>query len=63
MTVMRLKDESLLLHSPVTLDAEPRREIDVVGTVRYAVAPNRFHHLHVGDVARACPGAPTVGGL
>jgi hypothetical protein len=57
MTVMRLGDGSLLLHSPVALDAELRREIDALGTVRYAVAPNRFHHLHAGDVARAYPGA------
>jgi hypothetical protein len=57
MTVMRLEDGSLLLHSPVALDAGLRREIDGLGTVRYAVAPNRFHHLHAGDVARAYPGA------
>jgi hypothetical protein len=57
MTVMRLESGSLLLHSPVALDAQLRREIDALGTVRYAVAPNRFHHLHAGDVARVYPEA------
>ncbi len=57
MTVVRLEDRSLLLHSPVALDAQLRCELDALGAVRYAVAPNRFHHLHAGDVARAYPNA------
>ena len=57
MTVMRLEDGSLFLHSPVALDAQLRRELDGLGTVRHAVAPNRFHHLYAGDVARAYPEA------
>ena len=59
MTVIRLSDGSLLLHSPVLLDEELRRELDSRGDVRYAVAPNRFHHLYVGKVAPAYPGART----
>jgi Domain of unknown function (DUF4336) len=57
MTVIRLADGSLLLHSPVVLDAELRRALDALGPVRYAVAPNRVHHLYAGDVATAYPGA------
>lgn len=57
MTVVRLSDRSLFLHSPVGLDAQLRRELDALGTVRYAVAPNRFHHLHAGEVAQAYPEA------
>jgi hypothetical protein len=53
MTVIRLADGSLLLHSPVALDAELRRELDALGPVRYAVAPNRVHHLYAGKVAEA----------
>jgi Domain of unknown function (DUF4336) len=56
MTVIRLPDGSLLLHSPVELDVELRRELDAVGRVRYAVAPNRVHHLYAGAVAKAYPG-------
>jgi hypothetical protein len=57
MTVMRLADGSLLLHSPVALDAELRRELDARGPVRFAVAPNRVHHLYAGEVAKAYPQA------
>jgi len=57
MTVIRLADGSLLLHSPVALDADLRRELDAIGRVRFAVAPNRVHHLYAGEVAEAYPGA------
>jgi hypothetical protein len=55
MSVIRLADGSLLLHSPVALDRSLRKELDALGPVRYAVAPNRVHHLYAGDVARAYP--------
>jgi uncharacterized protein DUF4336 len=57
MTVIRLGDGSLLLHSPVSLDPDLRRELDAIGRVCLAVAPNRVHHLHAGEVAEAYPGA------
>jgi hypothetical protein len=57
MTVIRLADGSLLLHSPVALSAALRRELDALGPVRFAVAPSRVHHLHAGRVAEAYPGA------
>jgi hypothetical protein len=57
MTVMRLEDGSLFLHSPVALDTQLRSELDALGAVRYAVAPNRFHHLYAGGVTRAYPEA------
>lgn len=57
MTVIRLADGSLLLHSPVSLDPRLRRELDSIGRVRFTVAPNRVHHLHAGEVAEAYPEA------
>ena len=57
MTVMRLDDGSLLLHSPVELDLDLRHALDAIGQVRYAVAPNRVHHLYAGKVAEAYPEA------
>ncbi|RYG67363.1 DUF4336 domain-containing protein [bacterium] len=57
MTVVRLADSSLLLHSVVPLDAELRTELDALGAVRHVVAPNRYHHLYVGDYAGAYPQA------
>jgi len=57
MTVIRLADGSLLLHSPVLLDPGLRRELDSIGRVAFTVAPNRVHHLHSGEVAEAYPEA------
>jgi hypothetical protein len=55
MSVIQLEDGSLLLHSPVRPDPELRKELDALGPVRFAVAPNRFHHLYVGDCLSAYP--------
>lgn len=56
MTVIRLRDGRLWLHSPVLLDAALRRELDALGPVSYAVAPNRVHHLYAGKLAESYPG-------
>ncbi len=55
MSVIRLADGSLFLHSPVQPDPGLRQELDALGPVRFAVAPNRFHHLFVGDFQAAYP--------
>ncbi len=57
MTVIRLRDGSLFLHSPVRLDSALRKQLDALGPVRFAVAPNRFHHLFIGEYAGAYPEA------
>jgi hypothetical protein len=57
MTVVRLVDGSLLLHSPLRLDAALREALDALGPVRFAVAPNRVHHLYAGEVKRHYPDA------
>jgi hypothetical protein len=57
MTVIRLGGDRLLLHSPVALDPELRRQLDLLGRVCFVVAPNRVHHLHAGDVVLAYPEA------
>lgn len=57
MTVIRLADGSLLLHSPVALDAGLCAELDAIGPVRFVVAPNRVHHLYAGRVAETYPDA------
>jgi len=56
MTILRLRDGSLFLHSPVGLDDALRAALQRLGTPRYAVAPNRFHHLFAGEYPRAFPG-------
>ncbi len=57
MTVIQLDDGSLFLHAPVALDAALRSELDAIGPVRFAVAPNRVHHLYAGGVAKEYPGS------
>ena len=57
MTVIRLSGGRLLLHSPVALDPPLREELDALGRVCFAVAPNRVHHLYAGEVARVYPEA------
>ena len=49
MSVIRLRDGGLFLHSPVPIDPEVRRGLDALGPVRFAVAPNRFHHLYIAE--------------
>ncbi len=57
MTVMRLGCGSLLLHSPIALDSQLCNELDALGRVRFAVAPNRVHHLYAGNVVEEYPEA------
>jgi len=61
MTVLRLGDGSLLIHSPIALDDSLKREIDTLGPVGHIVAPNLFHHLYAGDAARVFPEAKLHG--
>ena len=49
MTVIRLADNELLLHSPVPLSDDLARELDELGEVRYVVAPSRFHDLFLEE--------------
>jgi hypothetical protein len=57
MTIIRLNDGSLFLHSPVRLDAETRQALDAVGPVRWVIAPSKVHHFFVPDYAAAYPEA------
>jgi hypothetical protein len=60
MTVIRLPGGGLWLHSPVRLEAAVRAAVDVLGPVRFLVAPNLMHHLHMKDWAAAYPEARVV---
>jgi hypothetical protein len=61
MTVIKLNDGSLFVHSPVSLDLEIRKGLDQLGEVRLVVAPNRFHHLFAADYPRAYPASVLFG--
>lgn len=57
MTVVRLPDGGLWVHSPVRFTPEARAAVDALGPVRFLVAPNLMHHLFVQDWAAAYPNA------
>ncbi len=57
MTIVRLPGGTLLLHSPIAISAALAAEIDALGTVGHLVAPNLYHHVHVGDARARWPAA------
>src|SRR5512134_1601831 len=57
MTVLRLGDGTLLLHSPVAMAPERRAAVEALGRVAHLYSPNLFHHLRIGDWAAAFPSA------
>ena len=61
MTVVRLGDGRLWLHSPIPVSPDLLGELASLGQVAFIVAPNRFHHLYVGQWAAAFPDAIVFG--
>lgn len=59
MMVVRLSHQSLLLYSPVRINEALAQELQTLGTVKYLVGPNPFHHLYLGSAQRAFPQART----
>ncbi len=57
MAVVRLRDDGLLLYSPLELTAPRRAAVDALGPVRHLYAPNTYHHLRLGEWAAAFPAA------
>ncbi len=57
MTVVRLPGPKLWLHSPVPAAMDLVREVRALGPVADLVAPNRLHHLYVGEWKQAFPEA------
>jgi len=49
MTVVKLKNGHLWLHSPVKLDDELKAQLAEIGKVKYLVSPNLYHHLFLTD--------------
>lgn len=61
MTIVRLSNGGLWLHSPVPLDAHDRAQLEALGKVEYIVAPSKTHHLFVSDCVAHFPGAKLFG--
>ena len=56
MTILRAGG-GLVVHSPIAIDDALKAEIDALGTVRFIVASNAFHHLFAADAVEAWPDA------
>jgi len=57
MTVVRLRDGSLWIHSPIPPTSEIVEQLQRIGDVRYVIAPNRSHHLFFLEFVAAFPAA------
>ncbi|WP_020410579.1 DUF4336 domain-containing protein [Hahella ganghwensis] len=61
MTVIRLSDGSLWIHSPIKLGADLMQSLSALGQVRYLIAPNHLHHLYLDEWQQVFPKALTYG--
>ena len=61
MTAIKLSDGGLLLYSPFAPTDERDAFLADLGPVRYAVAPNKFHHLYIGHYTEKYPDAQVLG--
>lgn len=61
MTMVRLRDGGLWLHSPIPLSPGLRTQVENAGQPAYIVAPSKAHHLFVADWVKAYPQASLFG--
>lgn len=57
MTVIRLPDGGLWIHSPINIDDALAAELAQLGPVKHLVAPNALHHLYFGAAQARYPDA------
>ncbi len=57
MTVIRLADQRLWIHSPEKLNKSLQAELSELGQVAYLISPNKLHHLFLDEWLEAYPNA------
>src|SRR4030095_8327283 len=57
MTVVRLSNGDLFLHSPIKFERTLAEELEKLGSVPHLISPNQFHYAHIGEWANAYPDA------
>lgn len=62
MTIIRLTDGGLWLHSPVAASEGQLSELEALGPIRHLVAPNKFHHRFLPDWMARYPYATSWAG-
>jgi len=63
MAAVQLPGSRVLLYSPVPMTQERREAVEALGTVAHLYAPNTYHHMFIGEWARAFPEARVHGPL
>jgi hypothetical protein len=61
MTVIRVRDGSLVLLSPIPIDDALAAQLAAEGPVGHIIAPNRFHHLALPGACARYPEARLLG--
>lgn len=57
MTVVRLENGDLFLHSPVWYSQPLAAELEALGRIRHLVSPNWIHYAYIAEWADAYPDA------
>jgi hypothetical protein len=57
MSVIRLRDGRLLVHSPCPIETVTKAEIEALGSVAVIIAPGNYHWLNIGSARDAFAGA------
>ncbi|BCG97738.1 DUF4336 domain-containing protein [Mesorhizobium sp. 131-2-1] len=57
MTVVRLRNGELVLHSPVAQTSALQSAVEILGPIRYLVSPNSLHYWWIPDWKAHLPGA------
>jgi hypothetical protein len=57
MTVIRLQNNRIILHSPVPMSSALKDQINSLGQVIVIIAPNKMHHLFLASAMRDFPHA------
>jgi hypothetical protein len=57
MTIVRLANGDLWLHSPTALSEPLRRRVEALGRVAHLVSPNKIHYAHIAAWKAAYPEA------
>ena len=59
MTVIRLSNGNLFIHSPCEIDPSTKVSIESLGKVEFIVAPGYYHYFYVESAQKAFPDAET----
>lgn len=61
MTVVRLTNHELWVHSPIKLSQTIKEQLESLGVVKYLIAPNHLHHLFLPQWIDCYPNAEVYG--